>query len=86
MEILIGAIVSLIVQAVKGKGEYTTLAILVGLSLAASGVYTALVYTGFWDTVYQVLVTAGAFYAFVIQRFESKPTTEPGSIAGVIEG
>jgi hypothetical protein len=25
-----------------------------------------------WSTVYGILVTAGAFYTFVIQRFEGK--------------
>jgi hypothetical protein len=42
------------------------------LSLGAAGLYTALVAAGYWQTVAQVLLTAGAFYAFVIQRFESK--------------
>lgn len=74
MELIIGAFVSLIVQAVKGKagGEYSTLAVLAVLSLGAAGLYTALVSVGYWDTVYQVLLTAGAFYAFVIERFTEK--------------
>lgn len=74
MEILIGAFVSLIVQAVKNRAgsQYATLAVLGVLSLGAAGLYTALVAVGYWETVYQVLLTAGAFYAFVIQRFEQK--------------
>jgi hypothetical protein len=27
----------------------------------------------YWDTFVRVLMTAGAFYAFVIQRFEQHP-------------
>jgi hypothetical protein len=81
MEIFIGAIVSLIVQLLKSKstGQYATLAILAVLSLAAAGIYTVLVNTGYWEAVYGILVTAGAFYAFVIQRFEGpEPETLPG--------
>ena len=72
MELFIGALVSLIVQALKGKsgGPYWTLGALAVLSLGAAGVYTALVAAGYWETVCQVLVTAGAFYAFVIPGFE----------------
>jgi hypothetical protein len=78
MEIIIGAIVSLIVQFVKGKNsQYVTLAILAVLSLAAAGLYTVLVDTGYWDAVYGILVTAGAFYAFVIQRFEGGTLFSP---------
>jgi hypothetical protein len=42
------------------------------LCLGAAGVYTVLVAVGYWETVVNVLILAGAFYAFVIQRFESK--------------
>jgi hypothetical protein len=40
------------------------------LSLAAAGFYAALVSVGYWETVGNVLIIAGAFYAYVIQRFE----------------
>jgi hypothetical protein len=43
-----------------------------GTSLIAAGVYTYLVDVNLWSTVYGILVTAGAFYTFVIQRFEGK--------------
>jgi hypothetical protein len=73
MELIIGAFISLVVQALKKQGSaFWTMATLVVLCLTAAGVYTALASVGYWDTVYQVLVTAGAFYAFVIQRFEGK--------------
>jgi hypothetical protein len=46
--------------------------ILLGVSLGAAGLYCALVAVGYWETVANVLIIAGAFYLFVIQRFESK--------------
>lgn len=79
MDIIIGAIVSLIVQWLKPRvgGEYATLGLLAVLCLAAAGIYTALVALGYWDAFYRVLVTAGAFYAFVVQRFEGKSLFDP---------
>jgi hypothetical protein len=69
------------VQALKKQGsEFATLAMLLVLSLCAAGLYTALVATGYWETVYQVLLVAGAIYAFVIQRFEGKPLFTPEAI------
>ena len=78
MEFILGAFVSLIVQALKKRGsEWSTLLTLIVICLAASAIYTALVAVGYWETVYQVLLTAGAFYAFVIQRFEGKELFTP---------
>ena len=42
------------------------------VALVASVVYTSLNYFGVWESVAKVLMTAGAFYTFVIQRFESE--------------
>jgi len=74
MEILIGAAVSLIVQWFKQKltSEWQTLAALLALALAAAAAYTLLVSVGYWETVANVLIIAGAFYAYIIQRFEAK--------------
>lgn len=75
MELIIGAAVSLFIQWLKsraGTSEYMTLFILLLASVFVSALYTLLVYADLWPTVYQVLVTAGAFYTFVIQRFEAK--------------
>ena len=73
MTIIIGAAVSLLVQWIKQRsaGQLETLLILLGISIGAAGLYCALVAVGYWETVGNVLVNAGAFYAFVIQRFES---------------
>ncbi len=73
MTIIIGAAVSLFVQYIKNVlkfGEYQTLGAVLVLSLAAAGVYTTLVNLGLWEAFGTVLVTAGAFYTFVIERFK----------------
>lgn len=73
MELILGAVVSLIVQGLKKKfiiSEYVTLLVVLTISIAASVAYTTLVAVGMWETVAQVLITAGAFYSFVLARFE----------------
>lgn len=74
MEIILGVLISGIVQYVKNKFGTTsmgTLAILAGISLFGAAMYTWLATTGYWDAVYNIIVTAGAFYTFIIARFES---------------
>jgi len=74
MEIILGVVVSGLIQWLKNKfktGEYTTLLILAGVSLVGAGLYTWLSSAGYWEAVYTVLVTAGAFYAFILKRFET---------------
>jgi hypothetical protein len=77
MEIILGVVISGLIEWLKTKfktGEWVTLAILAGVSLVGAGLYTWLSSAGYWQAVYNVLVTAGAFYAFVLKRFEaSKP-------------
>lgn len=73
MELIIGAGVSLLIQWLKGSlklGEYATLGAVLALSIVAATVYTWLVSAGLWESVGQILMTAGAFYAFILQRFE----------------
>lgn len=73
MEIIVGAAVSLFVEWLKSKmnlGEYKTLAAVLLVSLVAAAVYTYLVTAGYWQTVANVLVLAGAFYTFIIARFK----------------
>jgi hypothetical protein len=72
MEIIIGAVVSLIVQWAKQKftSEWQTLGFLLIISMGAAGLYAALVAVGYWQTIASVIMTAGAFYAFILQRFE----------------
>lgn len=74
MEIFIGAAVSLVVQVIKkyaGTSEYWTLGAVLVLSLAAAAVYTALMAAGLWESFAQILIVAGAFYAYIIQRFQN---------------
>lgn len=73
MEIIVGAFVSLLVEWLKSQmnlGEYKTLSVLFVVSLLAAAVYTYLVSVGYWSTVANVLVLAGAFYTFIIARFK----------------
>lgn len=72
MELFLGVIVSIIAQIAKkilGPGEWKSLALVAGLSLGAAAVYQLFTYLGYWELVQQILITAGAFYAFVISRF-----------------
>jgi hypothetical protein len=72
MLLIVAAIVSIIVQFIKQKvtTEWETLLILIVISLAGAGVYTALVDFGYWEAFYGVLVTASAFYTLILARFE----------------
>lgn len=73
MEIILGSAVSLVVEWLKSKtnlGEYKTLVALLIVSLVAAFIYTYLVAVGYWQTVASVLLTAGAFYTFIIARFK----------------
>ena len=60
----------------KTTNQIETL-VLLGISLGAAGINCALVAVDYWETVANVLIIAGACYAFVIQRFEAKAGPEP---------
>lgn len=73
MEYIIGVIVSLVVQAVKkyaGDSDWLKMAIVLILSIFASAIYYFVKDTAFWQTLLQILTTAGATYTFIIRRFE----------------
>jgi len=73
MELILGSAVSLLIEWLKTQmnlGGYKTLAVLLFVSLAAALIYTYFVESGYWNTVGAVLLTAGAFYSFVIARFK----------------
>lgn len=75
MEIIIGAAVSLFVQYLKeklGTSEYWTLGLVIFVSIAVAALYTLLLNTGYWETFANVLVISGAFYTYIIARFETK--------------
>lgn len=73
MEYILGIAASLLVQWLKrySNNEWATMGILLCVSVALSGLYLAFVAAGYWQTVAQILLTAGAFYAFIVQRFEN---------------
>lgn len=73
MELLLGAIVSLITSVFKKKfesEEFGTIIIAVVLSLITASVYYVLASVGYLDAVIDILIRAGAFYAFIIRRFK----------------
>lgn len=73
MEYFLGVLVSALVQVFKVKWGLTsvkTLATVAAGSLAAAGAYTFLANTEYWPVVVTTATTAGAFYTFVISRFE----------------
>jgi len=72
MEIIIGASVSILVQLIKKYLESTTekLIAVVILSLVAGTVYYLYSPTEYWHQSIQILGFAGAFYTYIIQRFE----------------
>lgn len=73
MEIVVGAAVSLLIQWVKNGlklGEYATLGAVLLFSLVAAFLYAYLQSSGMWEHVLPVLGYAGAFYTYIIARFE----------------
>lgn len=73
MEYILGIAASLFTQTIKAKfgtSEYVTLATVLGSSLFLAVVYTWLNAVGLMDSITTVLMTAGAFYAFIVQRVE----------------
>jgi uncharacterized ion transporter superfamily protein YfcC len=72
MEIFVGAVVSLIVQLIKklaGTREWVTLGLVLLFSLVGALFLNFIQSIGYLESFYKVLVTAGAFYAFIIKRF-----------------
>lgn len=73
MELFIGAVVSLIVQGIKRNtklstwGKYVTVAL---ISFVGAGIYTQIKDTSLWGPLVGVFVSAGAFYAYILRRFE----------------
>jgi hypothetical protein len=75
MEYLFGVIVSLLVKYLKekfGTDGKTTALLLIGISIASAGAYVLLVSIGYWETLAQILIVAGAFHNFIIRSFAQK--------------
>lgn len=76
----VGVLVSGLVQWLKGvmkTSSSMTLLLLAVVALVASAGYNFLMHVGLLPTVITVLTTAGAFYAFIIQRFETPSGSQP---------
>lgn len=74
MEIFLGVIVSTIVQIIKnytGTTKTGTMVAVVSLSFVGALCYWLLAKYNLWESFYQILITAGAFYAFIIKNVES---------------
>lgn len=73
--VIVGAVVSLFVQIVKTKlgtsGIWTMLAVLL-FALGAGALYVFIREAAYFETVFQIILAAGAVYTFVISKFESK--------------
>lgn len=71
---IVGAVVSVIVQYIKSVGAkaptWLTVALVVGFSLVAGGIYAFLKDTVAWQTSLQIALYANAVYGFIISRFE----------------
>ena len=70
MELLIGAIVTGVMQIIKkyfGTTGWMTYLVLALLSLAAALVYYVIVEFGYWEIFYKVVLSAGAIYAFIVR-------------------
>lgn len=75
MEILIGALISGLVEVIKkylGSTPWVTRFILAVFSLVAAGIYYTISYFGYWETFYKIILSAGAIYAFVIRPLTEK--------------
>jgi hypothetical protein len=74
MEFILGPVVSLIVQALKrrlGSDAFTMSLSVISLSFAAAAVYVLIADTAIWPLFVKTVTTAGAFYTFIIRRFET---------------
>lgn len=75
MELILGVAVSGIVQFIKTRFNFAraeTLGAVVVLALIASLGYFILSQNEvLWQSIVQILTTAGAFYTFIIARFEA---------------
>ncbi len=68
-----GVLVSLLVQAVKTKWKLNAFGIMVFvavLSLIGGFAYKAMLAYGLWEAFIGVVVSAGAFYAFILKNIQ----------------
>lgn len=69
MEIILGAVVSVLIQLIKkyfDTSSWQSWGIAIVVSVAVAIIYTGLIKTGFWDSFLQILTVAGAVYSYII--------------------
>ncbi len=69
-----GVVVSILVEFLKTflkTSRGLTILILIVLSLLTAIIYHSLQVLGYWESVWQILVYAGAVYAFIIKNAET---------------
>ncbi len=68
-----GVAVSLLVEFIKSKlnlSTVQTMLLVVGLSLGGGAAFFFLEMYGLWPAALQIVVSAGAFYAFIIRNLK----------------
>lgn len=73
MEIIIGSAASVVTQLIKKYAQtapWVTWATAIVLSVVGAYIYVTMRGTPLWETIVSVLTTSGAFYAYIIARFE----------------
>ena len=71
--VIIGVIVSVIVQFLKkkfGTNTQATLVAVIVISILAGSTYFMIKETSLWQPIVSILGFAGAVYTYIIQRFE----------------
>jgi uncharacterized membrane-anchored protein YitT (DUF2179 family) len=71
--LIIGVAVSMLVQWLKtkyGTDSNKTLLVVLGLSIVTGTVYYFIKDTNYYQTILSILAMAGAFYTYILQRFE----------------
>lgn len=76
-----GVLVSLVVQFVKSKFNLNAAGVMLfvaALSVVGGVAYQLLTHYGMWEAFVQVLLSAGAFYAFIIKNVKDASTPNDG--------
>lgn len=88
LDLGIGVLVSIVVAGYKwfmnqrGVSRTEALAAVAVFSVVAAVVVTFLQMTAFWPTLLQIVISAGAFYAYIVKQIEAmlkaQSTTDTG--------
>lgn len=79
MEIILGAITSVLVQIIKkyfDTSSWQSWGIAVLISFVIAILYTFIQGTSFWPTLVQIATTSGAVYSYIISMVPKATSTE----------